>query len=921
MDARQNRCPDCGSPLGAAPGPRCPRCRLPLTGPEAVELWNLDRTLADLATRRAWLLQRRGILIAALRSRPFTAPAGLPAAHAAAWPQKGVPAGVPGPDARKLSVQTVLLVLGAVLTSIAGIVFTLVNWGHLGIAGRAVVLVVVTALAFTAHLSLRTRLAATAETAAAVGLGLVLLDCYAARAAGLAGLDGVPADAYGTAVTALVSAGAWAHGRWTRSVVMPWGALLLVQVTIPFAAATVDGGRVGWAIVLAAGAALDLGSAVALRSAARRGTFLAPATTAAAGVWAAAGCLVAGSALRAAGPGSAFGPVLRACVPLVLLVLLGATAALRRELPYVARVVAGALSGVALIAVAGSVPRAALPASCGVIVYAVPTTALAIVAVIALGRTAGGRGAGRHPLWTGFAASGALLWPIAMKVLPGLLRALGQPLRRPAATAAGHWQVAAEVPVVAALVAVTLGTVAHLLTGRGAWGAGVRAAPAAGVTGAAAGPGAGTSRVAGEGAGELRAAEGVVPGGTGEPDEAEAGSRAAGDAVPGRGAGPAVTPVPQGRSTSVLGVLVWCAAIVAAVPAVALSPVAAGLPFGAALAAAWVPAASAAANLVRRGGADTTPRLCAVAAPAALALVWSLPQDAAALVVWGATALLAAGLAAALRGSDRDGIAQGAAAFTVIALGVEAARAAAAAGLPTHLAAFAVLGVAVASAPAAALLRGTAVEVTGYGVGGAAVLMTLGHANAAGTALAVAGAAALGVALRADRRRAAALTATALLTLSTWIRLAAAGVSAPEPYTVPVGVAALVLGHLHRRRFPATGSWRAYGPGLGLTLVPALGAAWADVHWVRPLLLGLAALAVTLAGARYRLRAPLLLGAAVLAVDALHELAPAIAQSLGLLPRWVPVAGAGLLLLFLGATYERRLADSRRLRAHLRRLT
>jgi hypothetical protein len=188
-------------------------------------------------------------------------------------------------------------------------------------------------------------------------------------------------------------------------------------------------------------------------------------------------------------------------------------------------------------------------------------------------------------------------------------------------------------------------------------------------------------------------------------------------------------------------------------------------------------------------------------------------------------------------------------------------------------------------------------------------------------ALAVAGAAGFGVSLRADRRRPAAVAAIALLTVSLWIRLALAAVHAPEPYTLPVSAALLVLGALRRRRDPDTGSWAAYGAGLAAALLPGLGAVPGDTGWVRPLLLGLAALGITLVGARRRLQAPLLLGGAVLLCVALDELAPALARSLTLVPRWAPPAAAGLLLVFLGATYERRLAEGRRLRETLRRMT
>ncbi|MFC9289668.1 SCO7613 C-terminal domain-containing membrane protein, partial [Streptomyces sp. NPDC057052] len=90
--------------------------------------------------------------------------------------------------------------------------------------------------------------------------------------------------------------------------------------------------------------------------------------------------------------------------------------------------------------------------------------------------------------------------------------------------------------------------------------------------------------------------------------------------------------------------------------------------------------------------------------------------------------------------------------------------------------------------------------------------------------------------------------------------------------------------------------------------------------WPRPLRLGAAALLVTLLGARHRLRAPLVLGGSVLVLDALHELAPYLVQVADALPRWVPPALAGVLLLAVGATYERRLRDVRHVREVLGRM-
>ncbi|MFE3637794.1 SCO7613 C-terminal domain-containing membrane protein [Streptomyces sp. NPDC059168] len=212
-----------------------------------------------------------------------------------------------------------------------------------------------------------------------------------------------------------------------------------------------------------------------------------------------------------------------------------------------------------------------------------------------------------------------------------------------------------------------------------------------------------------------------------------------------------------------------------------------------------------------------------------------------------------------------------------------------------------------------------AVEVTGTAAGCLAIGLAVGDPATLSLVLSLSAVIASGTAARADRR-AAAHAAAVLFALAAWVRLAVWGVTAPEAYTAPVSVAALVLGVLRRRRDPQVSSWVAYGPGLAATLVPSLMAAWSDASATRPWLLGAAALSVTLVGARHRLRAPLLLGGGVLVLDALHELAPCLVQITGLLPRWVPPALTGLLLLAVGATYERRLRDVRRGRDALGRM-
>lgn len=211
------------------------------------------------------------------------------------------------------------------------------------------------------------------------------------------------------------------------------------------------------------------------------------------------------------------------------------------------------------------------------------------------------------------------------------------------------------------------------------------------------------------------------------------------------------------------------------------------------------------------------------------------------------------------------------------------------------------------------------VEAAGAAAGLLAIALSATHPPLLALALALCGVIVTGRAVRPDRRDLGYVAAVLFVTAS-WVRLAVWEVGSPEAYTLPVTLPALVVGMLRRRRDLTTSSWKAYGPGLAVTLVPSLFATWGDTHWLRPLLLGAAALVVTLLGARHRLQAPLLLGGATLALVALHELTPYIAQVVDALPRWVPPALAGLALLATGATYEQRLRDARRMRTLLTKL-
>ncbi|MBK3381026.1 SCO7613 C-terminal domain-containing membrane protein [Streptomyces albidoflavus] len=330
----------------------------------------------------------------------------------------------------------------------------------------------------------------------------------------------------------------------------------------------------------------------------------------------------------------------------------------------------------------------------------------------------------------------------------------------------------------------------------------------------------------------------------------------------------------------------------------------------------------AAAVAVRRvpAAAGGTALWCAVAVAAHAGLL-ALAAEPATYAVFGLLLVLFAASAA----RSREAVARS---LTLVLSVVCALVVASAAGASLELGAprTAVLVLVV---PAAVVVLGLWVRTPAVVVpleagAGFAALVALGLAVTDGAylslVLALCGVLAAATAVRPERRPGAGYLAAGLFATATWVRLVSAGITHPEAYTLPVSVIACAVGLLRRRTDPEASSWTAYGPGLGVTLGPSLLALWSDPHWQRPLLLGAAALAVTVTGAVRRLQAPLLLGGGTLALVALHELAPHVAQVFDALPRWSVPALAGLLLLALGATYEQRLRDARRLREHLGRM-
>ncbi|MFI1732414.1 SCO7613 C-terminal domain-containing membrane protein [Streptomyces acidicola] len=814
--------------------------------PPAEELRFLDAELRQLDARRAVLLARRAWLINTLYAAPQPPP-------------------VRRTEATAPSVQNVLLVLGGILLTVAAIAFTLVSWGHMGIAGRALVLGAVTLAALGVPVPLLRRgLRSTAEAVAGLGLALTVLDAYALHevaftevqgtgyaAAASAVLAGVWA-AYGVGMGVLVPTepagrveGEKPHGAHTGPVPLRLPlplALLATQLPLLLWAFAVDAGPVTVTAAMLATAAAD--TAVALLVSLKPVRLAATVTAVGMGAW---GVLAAGwLSWSASDPSSAA----RAAGLLALAAVIALTAARHAPEPKLA-LGAALTGGLLLVATVGGVLRVSLPGE-----WTVPGCLMCGVALLAVVRTRL-----PDPVRRGLAAASACVQALAVSwTLPLVALAVVGPLGR----VERIWSAA---PADArAAVTTDLPWPAHSATGP------LVLAVVAGV---------------------------LVLGSRGT----------------------------AWRGQALVSALVLGVAAVFVVPAVLELPYVVGMVVQGLVVVAVLAFAGAAvrpAEPEERDEGATPVRSPLPATAVILALVTSLSLACVALASRTATLVVLAVLvvvfaAAAVRRRE-SGVCCAPAALTY-ATALTCAVGAASAWQPQHTALL-VLAVPVIAAVVAARPEGSPMTVPVEVTGAAAGLLAIGLASTDPPVLALvlglAGVIASGTALRPDRRH-IGYVAAALFLLAAWVRLASWGVGTPEAYTLPVTVPALVLGVVRRLRDPQVSSWTAYAPGLAVTLVPSLLAAWGDPDWPRPLLLGAAALAVTLLGARHHLQAPLVLGGTVLTLVALHELAPYIAQVVGALPRWVPPALAGLALLALGATYEQRLRDARRVREALGR--
>lgn len=165
-----------------------------------------------------------------------------------------------------------------------------------------------------------------------------------------------------------------------------------------------------------------------------------------------------------------------------------------------------------------------------------------------------------------------------------------------------------------------------------------------------------------------------------------------------------------------------------------------------------------------------------------------------------------------------------------------------------------------------------------------------------------------------ESRRRLAWAGLALFSLAQWLRLEEIGVDTVEAYTLPLAVVLLVVG----TRALLTGdrsSLRTQGAGLGLAVVPTLLQVLVEPLGLRAVLLGVGSLVLIGVGIRQRWAAPLLAGGGAIAVLVLRQ-----ATHASVLPQWALIGLAGVVLTFVGLTWERRLADVRRAADYVRGL-
>jgi len=165
--------------------------------------------------------------------------------------------------------------------------------------------------------------------------------------------------------------------------------------------------------------------------------------------------------------------------------------------------------------------------------------------------------------------------------------------------------------------------------------------------------------------------------------------------------------------------------------------------------------------------------------------------------------------------------------------------------------------------------------------------------------------------------RAVVPTLGALAVLSALPHLVMTALQAPgsapvEASTLPIAIGALIAGLAYARDREDRSSWATLAPGILLALVPSYAVEFSDAAVWRLVLLGALSVLALVWGAVGRLQAPFAIGAGMTALHALATFWPLIARAYQAVPWWLWLGVAGILLIFIAATYEARLRDARR---------
>ncbi len=150
-----------------------------------------------------------------------------------------------------------------------------------------------------------------------------------------------------------------------------------------------------------------------------------------------------------------------------------------------------------------------------------------------------------------------------------------------------------------------------------------------------------------------------------------------------------------------------------------------------------------------------------------------------------------------------------------------------------------------------------------------------------------------------------------------------------EWFSLPLGAFLLVAGASAMREAPVasadrgalratldswparwSGSWALLGPGLLVTTSASIVSTFTDPLTWRAILVMMIALAAILVGSRYRLAAPFLLGLLVLPVENVFVFSVQIGRGIASMPWWITLAVMGAVLLIIAVTAERRTGES-----------